>query len=309
VTRQGEIPLQSRRGRNSGPRRARTIEAYLRHTRAMAIVVVAAVIAGVASDLTGATFWERHALLTGLVSSVLVVMVSVAVINEVLERRRRQRWSVLAQYVMFELVRNARMIWTGILDLAGLWPSDANQRQSVELGAPIVRDTPRLTAAVRKIIDDDALRGLLHSEIALAAEQADEVLGRWAAVMLNAEVYAEVIDRHVELAGDLAWMGNLLDARYPPADARRRRRARSSAAVQIEPGRGGEWLADRIVVITQLAETLDRGTVELALQIVPVQWWEARLGTSSPLSETTDSAVTDDDRGGPGPRESPGPPA
>jgi hypothetical protein len=291
VTRQDEIPSQSRGRLRSGPRRATTVEAYLRHIRAMAILVVAAVIASVASDLTGVTFWERHALLTSLVSSVLVVMLSVAVVNEVLERRRRQRWSVLAQYVMFELVRNARMIWTGVLDLAGLMPTETNQRQSVELAAQIVRDTPRLTAAVRGIVDDDALRGRMHTEIAFLAEHADEVLGRWAAVMLNAELYAEVIDRHVELAGDLAWIGGVLDARYPPDDARRQKRARSSAALQIEPGRGGDWLADRIVVITQLAENLDRGTVQLALQIAPVEWWEERLGTSSPPSEATHSAV------------------
>jgi hypothetical protein len=281
VTKQEDVPPRSKRRINSGPRRARTVETYLRHTRAMAILVVVAVITSVASDLTGVTFWERRALVTNLVASVLVVMVSVAVINEVLERRRRQRWSVLAQYVMFELVRNARMIWTGVLDLAGFFPTETNQPRSLELGAQIVRDTSRLTVAVRKIVDDDDLRDRMHTEIAFLAEQADEVLGRWAAVMLNAEVYAEVIDRHVELAGDLAWIGGLLDARYPPDDARRQRRARSSAAVQIEAGRGSDWLADRIVVITQLAETLDRGTVQLALQIVPVQWWEERLGTSS----------------------------
>jgi hypothetical protein len=100
--------------------------------------------------------------------------------------------------------------------------------------------------------------------------------------MLNAELYAEVVDRHVELAGDLAYIGALMDSGYPPDDARRRSRARSSPAVQFQADLGGAWLADRIVVITQLAENLDRGTLELALTIVPVQWWEQRLGTSDP---------------------------
>jgi hypothetical protein len=50
--------------------------------------------------------------------------------------------------------------------------------------------------------------------------------------------------------------------------------------VQIEADPGVEWLTDRLVVIAQLAETLDRGTLELALRIVPVEWWQARLGTS-----------------------------
>jgi hypothetical protein len=274
----------------SGPRRSRSVSSYLRQTRLLAVLALAAFAGGVVSDATSGTFWERRALLAGLVSSAIVVMLSVAVINEVLERRRRQRWSVLAQYVMFELVRNARMIWTGVLDLAGLSPTEADQRQSVELGGQIVQDTSRLTTAVREIVDDDELRGRLHTEIAFFAEHADEVLGRWAAVMLNAEVYAEVVDRHVELAGDVAWIGGVLDAGYPPADARRQRRARSSPAVQIESDLSGEWLADRIVVITQLAESLDRGTIELALQIVPVQWWEERLGTSSPTEPSRDAA-------------------
>jgi hypothetical protein len=51
--------------------------------------------------------------------------------------------------------------------------------------------------------------------------------------------------------------------------------------VQIEPELGSAWLADRIVVIVQLADQLDRGTLELALRIVPVEWWETRLGTTA----------------------------
>ena len=100
--------------------------------------------------------------------------------------------------------------------------------------------------------------------------------------MLDSDVYAEVIDRHVELAGDVAWLGGLLDNARPPDDERRQKRARSSPVVQIEADLSGDWLADRLVVITQPAEELDRGTLELALRVVPVRWWEARLGTPFP---------------------------
>ena len=88
------------------------------------------------------------------------------------------------------------------------------------------------------------------------------------------------LTRHVELAGDIVWIGALLDTSHPPDDVRRQRRARSSPAIQIESEGGVEWLAGRLVVITQLAEALDRGTLELALRIVPVQWWQERLGTT-----------------------------
>ena len=44
-------------------------------------------------------------------------------------------------------------------------------------------------------------------------------------------------------------------------------------------------LAQRLVAITQLAEQLDRGTLELAVKIVPVAWWEARLGTTAQVGD------------------------
>jgi hypothetical protein len=248
----------------------------------LAIFALIALAAGIVSDATEENFWVRHALLAGLVASVIVVMLSVAVLNEVLERRGRQRWSVLAQYVLVELVRNARMIWMGVLDETGLLPAGGTQQEDVDASAEVVRDTPRLTSGVRATLDDDVRRSRLHSEISFLAEQSDQVLGRWAGVMLNAEVYAEIIDRHVELAGDIAWIGSLLDTSHPPGEARRQRRARSNPTTQIQAELDSQWLADRIVVIAQLAESLDRGTLELALRIVPVEWWEARLATAPP---------------------------
>jgi hypothetical protein len=270
------------RRHDAGPRRSRSVDALLRGTRVLAIVALLALAGGMASDVVGGSFWARHALLASLAASVIIVMLSVAVINELVERRRRERWSILAQFVMLELVRNARLIWTGVLAQVGLLPPDAARPESVDVDSRTVRDTPRLTAAIREAIADDALRRGLHDEIALLAAHSDEVLGRWAAVMLNADVYAEVIDHHVELASDISWLIALLDNSDPPEDHRRHRRAASSPAVQIEGQIAGDELAKRIVVITQLAEELDRNTLELALRIVPVEWWEGRLGATVP---------------------------
>jgi hypothetical protein len=182
---------------------------------------------------------------------------------------------------MFELIQNARMIWSGVLDAAGLFSTTANQQDSIDAGAKLLGDTPGLTAALRGVLDHADSRARLHTEIVFLAEHSDEVLGRWAAVMLNSEEYAEVLDRHVELVGSIAWIAGLLDSSDPPNDARRQRRARSSPATQIQSEGSSEWLADRLVVMTQLAEALDRGTLELALRVVPVQWWEARLGATT----------------------------
>jgi hypothetical protein len=266
------------------PRRSRSVGALLWQRRLLAILALLVLVGGVISDEVAGNFWLHHALLASLAGSVIVVMLSVAVINEVLERRRRQRWSVLAQYVMFELIRSARMIWSGVLELAGLLSTEGSPSEVVEVNRRAVRDTPRLNEAVRGIIGDEDRYGALRSEVAFLADHADGVLARWAGVMLSSEVYAEVIDRHVELGGDVAWIAGVFDATYPPGDRRRQTRARNSPAVEIESELSSEWLADRIVVITQLAEELDRTTLELALRLVPVEWWEERLGTSSPIS-------------------------
>jgi hypothetical protein len=265
-----------------GPQRSRSIRSYFRQTRLVAVFAIALLAAGIVSDVTNGSFWGRHTLLANIVASALVVLLSVAVINEFIEQRSRKRWRVLAQYVMFELVRNARMFWLGVLEECGLLPTETSQREFIEAGARIVRDTDRLTAAVRTMVGDSDRHARLHKDISYFARHSDEVLGRWAAVMLDAELYAEVIDRHVELAGVIVWIADLLDTKYPPDDVARQWRARSSPAVQIEFAPGVNWLADRIVTTTQLAETLDSDTLELAMHLVPMQWWEDRLGTAAP---------------------------
>ena len=269
------------RGHDAGPRHSQSVDALVRSTRVLAIVALLALAGGIVSDVVGETFWARHALLASLAASVIIVMLSVAVINELLERRRRQRWSTLAQFVMLALVRDARLIWTGVLAQLGLLATEVTCPDLVDVNGRIARDTPRLTAAVRGAIADDALRRGLRDALAFLAADTDETLGRWAAVMLNADVYAEVIDRHVELVGDVGWLSSLLDNADPPQDHRRQRRATSNAAVQIEGQIAGEELARRIVAITQLAEERDRNTLELARRIVPLEWWRARLGATA----------------------------
>ena len=110
---------------------------------------------------------------------------------------------------------------------------EVSQREIVDAGLQLVRDAFRLNASVRDFVNTDDRFASLRSEVALLAAHADEVLGRWAGVMLGSEVYAVVIDRHVELGGALAWIAGLFDATYPPSDMRRQWRARSSPAVEM----------------------------------------------------------------------------
>jgi hypothetical protein len=273
----------------SGPRRTESIDAYLWGTRALAALALLALIGGVLSDALDGSFWSHHALLAGLASDVIVVMLTVALVNEAVERRSRQRWSVLAQYVMLQLVRDARLVWTGIAQLIGLMPADGSADDGelfgsaawIDAGSAAVRDTERLTAALGVLVTDADRQKRLRKEIATFVEHNDAVLGRWAAVMLNADAYAEVLDRHVELAGDLTWLGALLE-RGSTDDDQAARRTRSHPAAMIEGPLNKDQVVQRMVAITQLAEQLDRGTLAVALRIVPVQWWREQLGAADP---------------------------
>jgi hypothetical protein len=277
--------------RSPGPRRSESVESYLRQTRAGAVLALLALVAAIASEQFAEHLWVRHPLLAGLASSAIVVMLSVAVVNEVLEIRRRRRWRVLAQYVMLELVRDARMVWTAVVELVGLTPADANPSAAIDAAALLVRDTPRLAKAVHGLLIDADRRRVLRERVARVVVHNDEVLGRWAGVMLNADAYAEVVDRHVELASGLAWLGSLLDqSESSDGDQLRWHRARSNPAVQITGDMDDDRLAQRIVAITQLAEQLDRGTLDLAVKIVPVAWWEARLGTTAHVGDDVPEA-------------------
>ena len=273
--------------RDTGPRRSESVDAYLRGTRALAVVALLALVGGVLSDALAGRFWADHSLLAGLVASVIVVMLTVALVNEAFERRSRQRWRVLAQYVMLQLVRDARVVWTGIAQLAGLMPADLYATEgdvrtaatSVDVGSKAVRDTERLIAALHDLVAEPDRRKRLHDQVTIVVEDNDAVLGRWAGVMLNADVYAELVDRHVELAGDLVWLGSLLGFELGEDDGPTRK-GRSHPAAMIEGPLDDERLVERLAAITQLAEQLDRGTLDLALRIVPIEWWREQLGAN-----------------------------
>jgi hypothetical protein len=273
---------------DSGPRRSESVDAYLWGTRALAALALLALIGGVLSDALADSFWTHHALLAGLASSLIVVMLTVALVNEAVERRSRQRWSVLAQYVMLQLVRDARLVWTGVAALAGLMPTGERavagevfgSAASIDAASTAVRDTERLTSALRGLVADADKQKRLRAEIGAFVEQNDAVLGRWAAVMLNADAYAEILDRHVELAGDLTWLSSLLERDSSDHDDRARRR-RSHPAAMIEGPLTDEQLVQRMVAITQLAEQLDRGTLAFALKVVPIEWWREQLGAAA----------------------------
>jgi hypothetical protein len=273
--------------RTVGPRRADSLRTYVRATRIIGGLSVLVLFGAIAWDLANDGFWSRHALFASLVASLIVVAVTAAVLNEVLERRQRERWSVLAQYALLDFVRAARLVWTGLLELAGLAPDGELGDEALSAGSEAVRDTPRLAAAMDEMLASADRREQLHRLIARLLDNGQEVLVRWADVMVNSGTYAEVVDRHVELYSRLYWWGSVLDETEPLEEhVSRPRLSRVSPATQATGPVEDEWLRDNLVAIAQLAESLDRGSFELAMRIVPLDWWTAQLPDRPSTAET-----------------------
>jgi hypothetical protein len=261
-----------------GPRRTDSVRTYLRAARIIGGLSVLVLCGAIVWDVANDGFWARHTLFTSLVASLIIVAVTAAVLNEVLERRQRERWSVLAQYALFDLVRSARLVWGGLLELAGLVPDSELGDGMLAAGSEAVRDTPRLAAAMDRMLASADRREELHRLIAGLLDHGQEVLGRWADVMVNSGTYAEVVDRHVELYSRLYWWGSVLDESEPLEEhLSRPRLSRVSPATQTSGPVEDAWLRENLVAIAQLAESLDRGSFELAMRIVPREWWATQL--------------------------------
>jgi hypothetical protein len=269
-----------------GPRRTDSFRTYVRVTRLIGGLSVLVLLGAIAWDLADDGFWSRHALFAGLVASLIVVAVTAAVLNEVLERRQRERWSVLAQFALFDFVRMARLVWGGLLELAGLVPDGELDDGALAAGSEAVRDTSGLAAAMDEMLASAERREQLHRLIAGLLDHAREVLGRWAGVMVSSGAYAEIVDRHVELYSRLYWWGSVLDESDPLVEhLSRPRLSRVSPATQATGPVEEEWLRDNLVAIAQLAESLDQSSFELAMRIVPLDWWAAQLPDRPSMTE------------------------
>jgi hypothetical protein len=266
--------------------------------------------AGISDFLTG-SFWEQHALLASLVANLVVVAVTLAVVNEILERRERRRWRLLAQNVLFALVQSARAVWTGMVELLQLGEVQSGAMQGLLDAAALARDRPRVSRAIDELLADPERRTQLQQATRALSEHASDVIAKWAAVMVGAGPYADVLDRHAELAGRLAWLSNVL-AHRDPIDGRSQRErvlTRSSVAAERADELGTDaWLRTQTLAVIMLATELDYTSREDAYELVPFGWWDERtagLAQQDPPSPPSEH----DPPGAPGAPGAPGPPS
>src|SRR2546430_17245658 len=92
----------------------RTRDGWRAGRRLAAGFAILALAAAISSDFVVATFWVHHPMVTAMLSSLLVVLVSLAVIDFILDRRAERRWGLLAQYALLELAEHAHDTWSNL---------------------------------------------------------------------------------------------------------------------------------------------------------------------------------------------------
>jgi len=117
-----------------------------------ALVALALIAVLVSSDFYAGKFWLGHPVTAATLASLTVVLVSVTVIEVVLNRRTERRWRLLAQYALLELAEAARGacgVLLGVID-----EGNSGSDDTVEASRVIqVIDSPTQAPVLKRKVD------------------------------------------------------------------------------------------------------------------------------------------------------------
>lgn len=169
--------------------------------RAAAVSAIVLLVAFAGSDFIIAQFWVSHPMLTAIVSALAVVVLSVAVIEVVLNRRSERRWRLLTQSALIELGEAAYRAWSTLAD--GVALKGASEMTPIRVREALASETtgPKVRRQVVEALAGRSRRERLASELDDINTEGHEILVRWAVVLTSSDTYAEIFDQHVELFG------------------------------------------------------------------------------------------------------------
>jgi hypothetical protein len=237
------------------------------HIAALGSVALIAVL--LSSDFYASSFWLGHPVTTAILASLTVVLVSVTVIEVVLNRRSERRWRLLAQYALLELAEAAHGAWgvlPGVIYERNSGTDDTADPSHViqVLDSPV--RAPVLKHEIDTILTDPRRRDELRESLEQTLATSRELISRWGAVLTDSTSFSELFDRHVEMIGRIHGLWYFL------AYGRRRgSRFRSPGGSHRD-----DWFVDNLLSMTRIAIGLEDETWAIALRVVPPDWWDAR---------------------------------
>ena len=247
------------------------------------------------------SFWDRHEMTSSILASLVVVLITVVVINEVLERRESARWRVFAQNALLELAATARFTWVGLGDLLEV-EGDTAGRRTVDVRNFIcsAAGTERVTMLVDEHMPDSAWRHRLARLVERLLDESRDSLAAWGPVMLGARPYTALIERHVELYGRVQLLRYMIDdpedaeldeLEDPAARARRLSATRRAAIEGQSAGDLDHTMRTNLIIIIRRAAELEIDTRALARALVPLEWWTTPYADLTQTTEPRDGAL------------------
>jgi hypothetical protein len=223
---------------------------------ALVMIVVASV-----SDVTVTRFWDRNAMLTGILADILVLVLGVAVVNEWLDIRAAERWRTVAYYALVELLYASRDTWVRLyhaLDVHEGRKATVEEMQERVLA----RDGPsmleRRAAAV--LADPVRRRRLVELVDELSLETRD-AMTNWAPVMITTGPSADAINRFTRMHARLMRLHFVLQETIEGHEI-----------PHIELG-DDAWAARRVATIIRLGAQLVLHYREEAFQLASPEEW------------------------------------
>jgi hypothetical protein len=241
----------------------------LRHAPLTASLAIALLILLISSDFYASQFWLDHPAITATLASLSVVLVSVTVIQVILNRRSERRWRLLAQYALLELAEAARGAWVVLLGVVDTESDDSDETADPSRVTRVLDSPDRAPAFKHKIeaiLTDSDRRDDLRKALEHTLDVSRELISRWGAVLTGSSSFSELFDRHVEMIGRIHGLWYFLTY-----GTRRGSRFRSPGGSHSD-----DWFIDNLLSMTRIAIRLEDETWALALHVVPPDWWDKR---------------------------------
>jgi hypothetical protein len=223
-------------------------------TRLAGTLSVLALVLVTISDFTFTEFWDENAMATSIVADILVLIVGVAVVNEFLAARARNRWRLVAEYGLVELARSCRRVWIGLAELIGVGSRTEATRDELR---DLVRDhteSGHLYRLAEEAVGSPERRRELRKVVADLVFDSRAVLTSWAAVLVES-AHSGALGRFAEMQALLARLDLVLTL-----EAEGKRPSSGEAA---DPA----WVAHRVVTILALGAELAPELFSMAEQI------------------------------------------
>ena len=254
--------------------------------RAAAVSAIVLLVVFAASDFVIGPFWASHPMLTAIISALAVVVLSIAEIEVVLNRRSERRWRLLAQSALIELGEAAYKTWSTLADGAGLKGASEMTPARVREALASEATGPKVRRQVVEALADPSARERLAQELKERNTDGHQILARWAVVLTSSETYAEIFDQHVELFGRVDGLERFLREGHRQSDPRGRRTRPHREYMSDGGGAEDEWFVDNLITTINIGATLEDATWDLALRVVPEAWWDRRTSELAAATRT-----------------------